>query len=194
MVNILLSPFELLVKTSSINLNQINQIGVTMFAEVKIFVYDFLQNTLKILVLENCNLLSSGQFVINFLGVCYTELCCLSFYFFLYFFFVFLFLLAFLLCCLLVFIRFQFYLSFALHLGPSIKYVRSKGEGGGQAKTYVYCFYDVILLFKSVQVGRGCLKINRFDRTYFMDGPLRPSRITYQHNTLFLNSVNLWIT
>ena len=87
MVNILLSPFELLVKTSSINLNQINQIGVTMFAEVKIFVYDFLQNTLKILVLENCNLLSSGQFVINFLGVCYTELCCLSFYFFLYFFF-----------------------------------------------------------------------------------------------------------
>ena len=79
MVNILLSPFELLVKTSSINLNQINQIGVTMFAEVKIFVYDFLQNTLKILVLENCNLLSSGQFVINFLGVCYTELCCLLF-------------------------------------------------------------------------------------------------------------------
>ena len=134
MVSILLSPFELLVKTSSINLNQINQIGVTMFAEVKIFVYDFLQNTLKILVLENCNLLSSGQFVINFLGVCYTELCCLSFYFFLYFFFVFLFLLAFLLCCLLVFIRFQFYLSFALLLGPSIKYVRSKGEEGVRQK------------------------------------------------------------
>ena len=120
----------------------------------------------------------------------------LSFFLFIY---LFLFCLSFsscffILCCLLVFIRFQFYLSFALLLGPSIKYVRSKGEGGGQAKTYVYCFYDVILLFKSVQVGRGCLKINRFDRTYFMDGPLRPSRITYQHNTLFLNSVNLWIT
>ena len=38
---------------------------------------------------------------------------------------------------------------------PSIKYVRSKGEGGVKAKAYMYCFYDVILLFKSVQGGEG---------------------------------------
>ena len=135
MVNILLSPFELLVKTSSVNLNQINQIGVTMFTEVKIFVYDFPQNTLKILVLENCNLLSSGQFVINFLGSL-LRITLLSFFLFIS---LFLFCLSFfscffILCCLLVFIRFQFYLSFALLLGPSIKYVRSKGEGGVRQK------------------------------------------------------------
>ena len=38
---------------------------------------------------------------------------------------------------------------------PSIKYVRSKGEGGVKAKAYMYCFYDVILLFKSVQGRDG---------------------------------------
>ena len=43
-------------------------------------------------------------------------------------------------------------------LGPSIKYVRSKGEGGGQG---IYYFYEVISLFKSVQGGKGCLKINK---------------------------------
>lgn len=45
------------------------------------------------------------------------------------------------------------------------------GREGGKAKAYIYSFYDVILLFKSFQEGRGCLKITRFDRTYFMDGP-----------------------
>ena len=55
-------------------------------------------------------------------------------------------------------------------MGASIKYVRFKGEGGGQGKS-IYCFYDIILLFKSVQGGRGCLKITKFERTYFMDGP-----------------------
>ena len=33
-------------------------------------------------------------------------------------------------------------------------------------------FYDIILLFKSVQGGTGCLKITKFERTYFMDGPM----------------------
>ena len=33
-------------------------------------------------------------------------------------------------------------------------------------------FYDIILLFKSVQGGRRCLKITKSERTYFMDGPL----------------------
>ena len=55
-------------------------------------------------------------------------------------------------------------------MGASIKYVRFKGEGGGQGES-IYCFYDIILLFKSVQGGRGCLKITKFERTYFMDGP-----------------------
>ena len=36
------------------------------------------------------------------------------------------------------------------------------------AKTYIYCFYDIIiLLFKSVQGVRGC-----FERSCFLDGPL----------------------
>ena len=39
------------------------------------------------------------------------------------------------------------------------------------AEAYICYFYDIILLFKSVQEGKGCLKITRFDRTYFMDGP-----------------------
>ena len=42
---------------------------------------------------------------------------------------------------------------------------------GVKAKAYIFCFYDVILLFKSVQGGKGCLKITKFERTYFMDGP-----------------------
>ena len=32
--------------------------------------------------------------------------------------------------------------------------------------------YDVILLFQSAQGERGCLKISKFERTYFMDGLL----------------------
>ena len=39
-------------------------------------------------------------------------------------------------------------------------------------KAYIYCFFDVILLFKSVQGERRCLKITKFERTYFMDGPI----------------------
>ena len=37
-------------------------------------------------------------------------------------------------------------------LGTSIKYIRSKRRGA-KAKAYIYCFYDVILLFESVQVN-----------------------------------------
>ena len=53
---------------------------------------------------------------------------------------------------------------------PSMRYVRSKGEGGSQGKSVHYCFHHVILLFKSVQMGRGCLKITKFERTNFIDG------------------------
>ena len=45
------------------------------------------------------------------------------------------------------------------------------GREGGKAKAYIYSFYDVILLFKSFQEGRGCLKITKFERPYFMDEP-----------------------
>ena len=46
-----------------------------------------------------------------------------------------------------------------------------RGREGVNAKAYIYCFYDVILLFKNVQGGRGRLKITKFEGTYFMDGP-----------------------
>ena len=45
------------------------------------------------------------------------------------------------------------------------------GREGVERKAYIYCFYDVILLFKSMRVGKGCLKITKFQRTYFMDSP-----------------------
>ena len=90
-----------------------------MFTE-KILILQIL-NTLKILVLANCNLFSySGQFVMYCLGVCYMYYyvivpCCSSFFFlFSSFFLSFFSFLVFFLCCLLVFIRFQFYLPFML--------------------------------------------------------------------------------
>ena len=43
---------------------------------------------------------------------------------------------------------------------------------GSKAKAYTCCFYMVILLFESVQGGRGCLKITKFERKYFIDVPL----------------------
>ena len=52
---------------------------------------------------------------------------------------------------------------------------------GAKAKTYIYCFYDVILLFKSVQGGKWCLKITKFESTYFMDGPVFLCLITYRY-------------
>ena len=42
---------------------------------------------------------------------------------------------------------------------------------GVKAKAYIYCFSDVILLFKSVQ-GQHCLKITKSEGTYLLDGPL----------------------
>ena len=49
----------------------------------------------------------------------------------------------------------------------------SKREGRDQGKSVHLLFYEVILLFKSAQVGIGCLKITKFERTYFMDGPFK---------------------
>ena len=36
-----------------------------------------------------------------------------------------------------------------------MKYVRSEGKQGVQKKAYIYCFYDVILLFKKLYEGEG---------------------------------------
>ena len=47
-----------------------------------------------------------------------------------------------------------------------------KEREGVKEKAYIYCFFDVILLFESVQGERRCLKITKFERTYFMDGPI----------------------
>ena len=41
-------------------------------------------------------------------------------------------------------------------------------------------FYNVILLFKSVQRTRGCLKIAKFERAYIMDGPKEKDKINHQ--------------
>ena len=38
------------------------------------------------------------------------------------------------------------------------------------AKANIYCFHDVILLFKSEQGGGGS-KMIKFGRTYFLNGP-----------------------
>ena len=58
------------------------------------------------------------------------------------------------------------------------------GRGGGgeerlgvKRKAYIYCFDDVILLFKSIQGGRGCLEITKFEHTYFMDDLFRRKQV-----------------
>ena len=55
-------------------------------------------------------------------------------------------------------------------LGPSINKVRRSALSGREevmTKAYICCFYNVILLFKSLRY----LKITKFERTYFTDGP-----------------------
>ena len=44
-----------------------------------------------------------------------------------------------------------------------------RGKEWVKAKAYIYCFYDAMLLFKNIQEEKGCLKITKFERTYFMD-------------------------
>ena len=75
------------------------------------------------------------------------------------------------------------------YFGPFTNYVRSsggRGRGGERLgvkrKAYIYCFDDVILLFKSVQGGRGCLEITKFEHTYFMD----ENKSCYDANDLLL--------
>ena len=57
--------------------------------------------------------------------------------------------------------------------GPSIKYVRSKGDGGRRSKqkrtsiVFMASFYCL-----KEYKGEGCPKITKFERTYFMDGHL----------------------
>ena len=45
-----------------------------------------------------------------------------------------------------------------------------RGREGDKAKAYICCFHDAILLFKGIQ-GAGGVKITKFERSYFMDGP-----------------------
>ena len=55
------------------------------------------------------------------------------------------------LCCFCLLIS---RLYVAKTLGPSVKYVRCLRERDVvKAKAYVYCFYEVILLFKSAHRG-----------------------------------------
>ena len=50
-----------------------------------------------------------------------------------------------------------------------------RGRDGIKAKACIYCFYEIILLFKSIQDKRGCLKINKLECTCIMNGPLTDS-------------------
>ena len=59
--------------------------------------------------------------------------------------------------------------------GASIKYIHSEGEGGDQGKNV-----HVLLLWRHSIVWKrttweGCLKITKFERTYYMDGPISNS-------------------
>ena len=47
-----------------------------------------------------------------------------------------------------------------------------RGRECAKEKACIYCIQDVILLFKSKQRERECLKITKFELTYFMDGPI----------------------
>ena len=69
-------------------------------------------------------------------------------------------------------IIFYVILFFFFHIrGHSKSTYSLKGREGVRVKANVYCFYDVILLFKNEQRGEG-LKITKFERTYFLNGPL----------------------
>ena len=39
-----------------------------------------------------------------------------------------------------------------------------KAKIGVEVKAYIRCFYDAVLLFKSLKEGRGCLKITKFEQ------------------------------
>ena len=70
------------------------------------------------------------------------------------------------LCCFCLLIS---RLYVANTLGPSIKYVRClRGRDVVKAKAYIYCFYEVILLFKSVK--RGGVPENHQIRAYVLYG------------------------
>ena len=54
----------------------------------------------------------------------------------------------------------------------TIHKVRKSTQSGREvvkAKAYIYCFYNVVILLKSVEGERGYLKIIKFECTYFMD-------------------------
>ena len=51
---------------------------------------------------------------------------------------------------------------------PLSTYALTRMEGVKE-KACISCFYDIIILFKSVQGERGGLKITKFEGTFFMD-------------------------
>ena len=59
----------------------------------------------------------------------------------------------------------------SLFKGPTIKYVRSGGGRGGQAKSIRVIQNCAFSLLKKRTRGKSGPKIAQFERTYFMDGP-----------------------
>ena len=73
-----------------------------------------------------------------------------------------------------------------------------RGREGVRVKAYFYCFYDVILLFSSIQ--GGSLKITKFEPTYFLNGPrhytnlnmMEKEEVTNQIQILIMNMILIW--
>ena len=53
-----------------------------------------------------------------------------------------------------------------------MKYVRSEGKQGARKKHTSIAFMMLFCCFKKYTKGRVCFKIPKFERMYFMDGPL----------------------
>ena len=74
-------------------------------------------------------------------------------------------------------------------MGTSIKYVRSEREEGGQCKSYICCFYDVTLLFESVQRGGGSV-LKSTNLSYVLYGWSLYGSFIYEHVAMFF--IEIW--
>ena len=123
---------------------------------MKIIVYE-IQNTWKISVSENCNLLSSGQFVVY----CLVSLLLVLLYDSTAVVFSFFFLSCFFLCCLLVFKRFQFYLPFLLPIS--------------------FCFFTKFLSWLLFQLSNLCIITTKL----FILVAFSAFKLMHHHNNFF---------